>query len=125
MRVQRWNSQKRAAALLGAVGLLLLGVAHAGTLQAAQPMPWDNALTQIKYSLTGPFAMFASIAGLVVGGAGLIFGAELSAFFKTLFAIVLVISIIVGAPSVIALFQTATIGGTPATGLGLFVVGAL
>lgn len=82
--------------------LLGLGVAMASTTG----MPWEDPLTTIKNSVTGQVAMVISLCAIVAAGVGLVFGGEFSGFVKTLLYVVLVISIIVGAANILALFST-------------------
>lgn len=82
--------------------VLGLSVAMAST----QGMPWEDPLTTIKNSITGPVAMIISLVAIVAAGVGLVFGGEFSGFVKTLLYVVLVISIIVGAANILALFST-------------------
>ncbi len=84
--------------------LLGLGVAMAST--SSQGLPWEDPMTTIKNSITGPVAMVISLCAIVAAGVGLVFGGEFSGFVKTLLYVVLVISIIVGAANILALFST-------------------
>lgn len=60
-------------------------------------LPYESWLTTLRNSVTGPVAFTVSIIGLVVAGSALIFGGDLSGFFRTLIFIVLVMSFLVGA----------------------------
>jgi type IV secretory pathway VirB2 component (pilin) len=67
-------------------------------------LPYEGWLTQLRNSVTGPVAFTVSIIGIVVAGAGLIFGGELNAFFRTLFFLVLVMALIIGANNLLSNF---------------------
>ncbi len=84
--------------------ILGLGIALAST--ATQGLPWEDPLTTIRSSITGPVAFGISILALVGAGAGLVFGGEISGFIKTIIYIVLVIAIIVGATNIMTIFST-------------------
>lgn len=65
-------------------------------------LPFDGWLTNIRTSVTGPFAYTASIIGLVAAGATLIFGGDMNGFMRTLIFIVLVLSFIVAAQNTLS-----------------------
>lgn len=65
----------------------------------ATGLPWESPIDTFVNSISGPFALGISILGIVMCGAGLIFGGEMSAFVRSFAVIILVISIIVGAVS--------------------------
>lgn len=70
-------------------------------------MPWEGPLTKIKDSLSGPVALGISIIGIVVAGGMLIFGGELGEFARRIIMLVLVISLLVTANSLLtSLFTT-------------------
>jgi type IV secretion system protein VirB2 len=60
-------------------------------------LPYENWLDQVRESVSGPFAFAVSIIGIVVAGAVLIFGGDMSGFFRTLVLIVLIMALLVGA----------------------------
>lgn len=64
-------------------------------------LPYESALTKLQQSATGPVAFVLSICGIVVGGGNLIFGGDLSGFFRTLFMLVLVMGILVSSVNVL------------------------
>ena len=101
------------AALAALVTILLppeLAEASAG---AGGGLPWETPLTAIRTSATGPVAFTLSILGIVVAGGTLIFGGDMSGFFRTMVMLVLVISSLVGAGNIMnSLFST---GATLAT----------
>jgi type IV secretion system protein TrbC len=58
---------------------------------------WEQPLTQLRTSLTGPVAFTLSIIGIFGAGAGLIFGGEMNGFLRTLVILVMVIALVVAA----------------------------
>jgi type IV secretion system protein VirB2 len=84
-------------------------------------LPYEGFLNQIRASLTGPVAFTLSIVGIVVGGATLIFGGDISGFFKLLITLVLVISILIGANNFMASFfgVGASIAQAPALSIAI------
>jgi len=83
---------------------MLLGVSYLLAAQAGQGLPWEDPLTTIKNSITGPVAFGISILAIVGAGIGLVFGGEISGFIKTIIYIVLVIAMIVGAVNIMDIF---------------------
>lgn len=84
--------------------LLIFGVSALMASTASQGLPWEDPLTTIKNSITGPVAFAISILAIVAAGAGLVFGGEISGFIKTIVYIVLVIAMIVGAVNIMDIF---------------------
>ena len=80
-------------------------VAHAGTAYASAGggggLPYESALMKLQQSATGPVAFVLSIVGIVVAGGTLIFGGDLSGFFRTMVMLVLVIGILVSSVNVL------------------------
>lgn len=87
-------------ALAACVVLSTVDTAYASAGSGAG-LPYESALGKVKDSVTGPFAFVASIVGIVVAGASLIFGGDLSGFFRTFFFLVLVIGIMGSAVNVL------------------------
>lgn len=94
------------------IGWLLLTVlvagvvlAHAETAHASAGggggLPYESALMKLQQSATGPVAFVLSIVGIVVAGGTLIFGGDLSGFFRTMVILVLVIGILVSSVNVL------------------------
>ena len=77
------------------VFLLLPNAAHAAE-GTGGGLPYEGWLTNLRNSITGPFAFTVAVIGIVVAGAALIFGGELNGFVRTLVFIILVMSLIVG-----------------------------
>lgn len=96
------------ASLLLAFALVVLLVLAPDAALASEgtggSLPYEGWLTQLRNSVTGPFAFTVSVVGIVIAGATLIFGGELSGFFKTMVYIVLVMSLIIGSQNVMSSF---------------------
>lgn len=84
------------------VFLLLPNAAHAAE-GSGGGLPYEGWLTQLRNSITGPFAFTVALIGIVASGAVLIFGGELNAFMRTLIFIILVMSLIVGANNLMSI----------------------
>ena len=67
-------------------------------------LPYEEWLTTLRQSVTGPVAFAISIIGIVVAGGILIFGGELNGFFRTLIFLVLVMALIIGANNMMTTF---------------------
>ncbi|GAA5098167.1 TrbC/VirB2 family protein [Bartonella acomydis] len=93
--------------------LILGDIAHASdaTEGGGASLPWEGPLQKLKKSISGPVAFVVSLLGLVAGGATLIFGGEISEFTKRIIYLVLVISVIVFANTLLtgALFSGAVV----------------
>lgn len=84
--------------------MLLTALAFAGAVTAGGgAMPWDAGLTALTQNISGPFAGFVALMAVVISGAVLIFGGELQAFGRTMFFVILVAGLILGAAQIIAL----------------------
>jgi type IV secretion system protein VirB2 len=98
----------RAMFYLGMFALLaffLLAPQHAfATEGTGGSLPYENWMTNLRNSVTGPVAFTLSIIGIVVAGGILIFGGELNGFFRTLIFIVLVMALLVGAQNMMSTF---------------------
>lgn len=67
-------------------------------------LPYESALEKLRLSLTGPFAYVISVIGIVVGFAMLVFGSDLTGFFKTLIGVILTVSVLIGVNAFLANF---------------------
>ena len=87
-----------------AVALLILGDADSAFASAGGGggLPYESALQKLQSSATGPVAFVLSILGIVVAGGTLIFGGDLSGFFRTMVILVLVIGILVSSTNVLS-----------------------
>lgn len=93
------------AATLFVLALFALAPQHAHAAAAAGgSLPYEDWLTSLRASVTGPVAFTLSIVGLVIAGGVLIFGGELNAFFRTLIFLVLVMALIIGAQNMMSTF---------------------
>jgi type IV secretory pathway VirB2 component (pilin) len=87
--------------LAAAVVLLWMpDLAHASAAGGGG-LPYESALDKIQKSATGPVAFVLSLVGIVVAGGTLIFGGDLSGFFRSMVVLVLVIGIMVSASNVL------------------------
>lgn len=93
--------QKKMWILTLMVCFLLLVCHPALASTAGGGLPYEGWLTKIVNSVSGPVAYAVSVVAMVGAGAGLIFGAELNAFFKGLLIIVLVLSFVIAAKNTI------------------------
>ncbi|MGN1287751.1 MAG: TrbC/VirB2 family protein [Bradyrhizobium sp.] len=77
----------------------------------AAGLPWEGPLDKIKRSMSGPVAFVIALLGIIACGATLIWGGEVSEFARRIVYVVLVISIIVFANSMLTgvLFSGATV----------------
>ena len=89
--------------VLGALALMMLlapnAHASAGT---GGGLPYEDWLTKIRQSITGPVAFSISIIAIVAAGAMLIFGGDLNGFMKTLVFIVLVLAFVIAAQNMLS-----------------------
>lgn len=66
-------------------------------------LPYEDWLTKIVNSVSGPVAYAISVVAMVGAGAGLIFGGELNGFLRTLLVIVLILSFVIAAKNTISM----------------------
>lgn len=71
-------------------------------------LPWETPLQTVGSSLTGPVAGFISLIAIVLCGITAAIGQDLSGFVKGLIAVVFVISVILGAASIIRILFGST-----------------
>ena len=64
-------------------------------------LPYESALGKLRDSATGPVGFSFSIIGIVAAGGVLIFGGDVSGFFRTMTMLVLVIALLVGSVNVL------------------------
>ena len=67
-------------------------------------LPYEQWLTNMRNSVTGPVAFTLSIIGIVIAGGVLIFGGDLNGFFRTMVFLVLVMAFLVGAQNMMGTF---------------------
>lgn len=105
--VERRGAGARLGALLPTLlvaGFVLVALAAGEPALASDAgMPWESALTKVRNSLTGPVALVIAILGIVVCGAMLVFGGDLQEFTRRMIYLVLAVSILVSASSLVTL----------------------
>lgn len=84
--------------------LLIVLVPHAANASegAGGGLPYEDWLTKLRHSVTGPYAYASSVIGVVVSGSILIFGGDLNGFFRAGVLIVLVLALIIAAENFIS-----------------------
>jgi type IV secretory pathway VirB2 component (pilin) len=89
--------------VFGALALLMLLTtqAHAAS-GAGGGLPYEDWLTRIRQSITGPVAFGISVIAIVAAGAMLIFGGDMNGFMKTLVFIVLVLAFVIAAQNTLS-----------------------
>ena len=81
--------------------LAVSGAAWAQPSTATTGMAWEEGLSVLMKSLTGPVALAISVIAVVAAGAALIFGGDMTGFMRTAVYIVLVIGLIVSAGNIL------------------------
>jgi len=90
-------------AALALLALMLLVPQHAFASEGGGgQLPYESWLTNLRNSVTGPVAFTLSIVGIVIAGGVLIFGGDLNGFFRTLFFLVLVMALLIGAQNMMS-----------------------
>jgi len=92
------------------MALAFIFIAHPAFASTSSDLPFVSPLSSLKDAVSGPVAFAISLIGIVVAGGVLIFGGELNAFFRSMIFLVLVVSIIVGANSLLTNFFGASVG---------------
>lgn len=107
---------------ISAKSLLLLGLlttllvlnnhAWASTSGVSSVLPYEAWLFMFQKSLTGPVAFSVALIGIVISGATLILmGGEISTFVRTIIYIIMVMTLLIGANSLMTnFFNGASIG---------------
>jgi type IV secretory pathway VirB2 component (pilin) len=94
---------KLCIAALVFLALMLLLPQHAMASEGGGgQLPYESWLTNLRNSVTGPVAFTLSIVGIVIAGGVLIFGGDLNGFFRTLFFLVLVMALLIGAQNMMS-----------------------
>ena len=118
------NNIKRFIAVpyISAKSLLLLGLlttllvlnnhAWASNSGVSSVLPYEAWLFMFQKSLTGPVAFSVALIGIVISGATLILmGGEISTFVRTIIYIIMVMTLLIGANSLMTnFFNGASIG---------------
>lgn len=98
---------RRPVSNLVVFGLVIALFAFAPDAMAAAgsggDLPYEDWLTKIKNSITGPYAFVAALLGLVGAGSALIFGgSDMNGFLKTILYVVMVLAFLVAAQNMLA-----------------------
>ncbi|HVI56687.1 MAG TPA: TrbC/VirB2 family protein [Luteibacter sp.] len=97
-------SRKNSLPSLVVTALATLAILFPGLALAVDDvLPYQKGIDVFYASMTGPVPFIISLMGIVGCGAMLIFGGEISGFMRTMIFIVLVVSVIVQAKSVVSL----------------------
>ncbi|HHO82057.1 MAG TPA: conjugal transfer protein TrbC [Halothiobacillus sp.] len=74
-------------------------------------LPWEGPLEKLQKSISGPVAFIIALLGILATGATLIWGGEISEFTRRIIYVVLAVSIIVFANSLLSgvMFSGATV----------------
>ena len=97
------RSTRLCLAALVLLALMLLWPQHALASEGGGgQLPYESWLTNLRNSVTGPVAFTLSIVGIVIAGGVLIFGGDLNGFFRTLFFLVLVMALLIGAQNMMS-----------------------
>lgn len=100
----RWGLGVAALVVLFFVGIYLHPAMAAAT-DAGTALPYESWLSDFQKSLTGPVAFAISLIGIVVSGISLILGGgEIRGFARTMVYIVLVMTLLIGANSLMSNF---------------------
>ena len=97
-------------AIFLSLSLFLLNISSAFATTTGGELPWEEPLSTLTDSFTGPVALAISLVGIVVAGGMLIFGGELGEFTRRMVMIIFVIALLVGASALL----TALFGATAA-----------
>ena len=89
--------------VLGVLALTLLLAQDANAAAGSGGgLPYEDWLTKIRQSITGPVAFAVSVIAIVAAGAMLIFGGDMNGFMKTLVFIVLVLAFVIAAQNMLS-----------------------
>lgn len=97
--MKNWSTSFAFFLCLLSVFVLFPNLAHASSNSG---MPWEDPLTKVVDSITGPVAFGVSVLGVVVAGLSLAFGGQLEGFVQKIAILALVISLIVFATNVLS-----------------------
>ncbi len=100
---RKTGTSKRVLCLcaISAAWLICPVIAHAGTVAGAG-LDWETPLQKFSDSIKGPVAFVIALMGIVVTGASLIWGGEINEFVRRLVMMIMVISLIVFATSLLS-----------------------
>lgn len=97
MNTLRCYQQPKVMLIIGMLLLFFCYTHSSYALTTGGGLPFDDWLTKLKNSMTGPFAFTAAILGLIGAGSALIFGGEINGFLKSIIFMILVLSLLVTA----------------------------
>ncbi|EHK2924619.1 TrbC/VirB2 family protein [Vibrio parahaemolyticus] len=93
------SGKRRSLQAIVSLSLLFPALSHAS---GSSGMPWEDPLSKIVDSVTGPIAFGVSVLGIVVAGLTLVFGGQLDGFIQKIAILALVVSLIVLATNVMS-----------------------
>ncbi|MEJ5074858.1 TrbC/VirB2 family protein [Enterobacter ludwigii] len=102
-----------------AVSLIVLAPALASA-SSSTGMPWEDPLSKVVDSVTGPVAFGIAVIGVVVAGMTLVFGGQLDGFIQKIAILALVVALIVMATNVMS-----SLFGTSSTVIAMAAMGGL
>lgn len=82
---------------------IFVAIFPGAALAVGEALPYEAGINVLIESLQGPVPFIISLVGIVACGAMLIFGGEISGFMRTMVFIVLVVSVIVQASTLISI----------------------
>lgn len=86
-------------------------------------LPYEDYLSNIRESFTGPVAYTFAVAGIVGAGGALVLGGDLNGFIRALLLLVLVAALLVGANAVLGSISGGGAAVAAATPVDAGVVG--
>lgn len=85
-----------------ALGLMLMLITMEPAFAAQTGLEWEGPLKKFVDSIKGPVAFSISLLGIVVCGAMLVFGGEINEFVRRFIMLVMVVSVIIFAASLLS-----------------------
>ncbi len=93
---------------MAAVGALMLGMASRAHATTSTIASLETPLQNLQKSLSGPVALSIGVIAVVITGAMLIFGGEISDFGKRMAYVVLVLGVLLSANTIVTTLFTNT-----------------
>lgn len=75
---------------------------------SSSELPWEEGITKLKDSLTGPMATGLGVIGIFTCGAILLWGGDLNGLFQKMVVLILVLSLVICANKILTYFYTAS-----------------
>lgn len=98
----RKNERKIMKALFAlSIAVLALAFSETAFADSGAGLPWEDAISKIKTSISGPVALAVSIIAIVASGTALIFGGDMQGFMRNAAYLALVLGVIVAAQNVL------------------------